>query len=212
VGNHDPQSADSSLATDPLTLYHRHQGGLLSRVLGTAVHTLLEELAHLRTTQDWPQARAALQQYQPRIAAQIRAAGIDPAQAAAIATQALRQALNASQDPTGQWILSPHIDAASEVSWAGVIAGSLRTVRVDRLFRAGPTPQSDGETCWWVIDYKTAHADAADPAASLPVLRKIFAPQVEAYAQVLRNLHGDSAPIRAGLYYPCMLLFDWWEP
>jgi ATP-dependent exoDNAse (exonuclease V) beta subunit len=192
--------------------YFRHQGGLLSRALGTAVHALLEELTRLRTTHDWPSARAALQQHQPRIAAQIRAAGIDPAQAAAIATQALQQALSAAQDPAGQWILSPHTDAASEVSWAGVIAGSLRTVRVDRVFRAGPTPQSEGNNCWWIIDYKTAHADAADPATSLPALRKIFAPQVEAYAQVLRNMHGAGAPIRAGLYYPRMLLFDWWEP
>jgi hypothetical protein len=70
---------------------------------------------------------------------------------------------------------------------------------------------SEGEGCWWLIDYKTAHADAADPAASLPALRNIFAPQVEAYAQVLRNMHGTSAPIRAGLYYPRMPLFDWWE-
>ena len=144
--------------------------------------------------------------------AKIRAAGIDPAQAAAIAAQALHQALSAAQDPVGKWILSPHTDAASEVSWAGIIAGSLRTVRVDRVFRAGLTPFSAEENCWWVIDYKTVHADATDPAASLPTLRKIFAPQVEAYAQVPRNLHGSSAPVRAGLYYPRMLLFDWWEP
>jgi ATP-dependent exoDNAse (exonuclease V) beta subunit len=224
VGNHHSQPATSTFEPHPpgapgldfetrdTTLYSRHQGALFSRALGTAVHAFLEELARLRTTQDWGTATAALLQHHPRIAAQIRAAGIDPAQAAVIATQALHQALNAAQDPAGQWILSPHTDAASEVSWAGVIAGALRTVRVDRVFRAGTLLMSEGENCWWVIDYKTAHADAADPAASLPALRNIFAPQVEAYAQVLRNLHGADAPIRAGLYYPRMLLFDWWEP
>ena len=224
VENHDPQPATSTFEPHPTgapglysdtrdtALYSRHQGGLPSRALGTAVHALLEDLARLRTTQDWASATAALPQYQPRIAAQIRAAGIDPAQAAAIAAQALHQALSAAQDPVGKWILSPHTDAASEVSWAGIIAGSLRTVRVDRVFRAGLTPFSAEENCWWVIDYKTVHADATDPAASLPTLRKIFAPQVEAYAQVPRNLHGSSAPVRAGLYYPRMLLFDWWEP
>ena len=64
---------------------------------------------------------------------------------------------------------------------------------------------------WWIVDYKTAHADSADPALTLPALRPLFAPQIEAYARVLRNLHGADAVVRAGLYYPRMLLLDWWE-
>ena len=63
----------------------------------------------------------------------------------------------------------------------------------------------------WIIDYKTAHADNLDPAASLSQLRPFFAPQLEAYAKVLRSLHGADSVIRAGLYYPRMLLLDWWE-
>ncbi len=50
-----------------------------------------------------------------------------------------------------------------------------------------------------------------DPATALPELSKIFAPQLEAYAAILRNLHGADAPIRAGLYYPRMFSLDWWE-
>jgi ATP-dependent exoDNAse (exonuclease V) beta subunit len=196
---------------DSSNLYSRHQGGLLSRVLGTAVHALLEELARLRTTLDWDATRAALQQFEPRIAAQVRAAGVDPAQAAAIAAKAMSQALNASRDPNGQWILSPHPQAQSEARWAGVVAGGLRTVQVDRVFRAGLDPLSEGEQVWWIVDYKTAHADNLAPAAALPELRRIFAPQLMTYAQVLRNLHGQDAVIRAGLYYPRMLLLDWWE-
>jgi len=193
-----------------INLYARHEGGLLSRALGTAVHTLLEELARLRASSDWDAARAALQRFEPRIAARARAIGLDPAQAAQLAAQALELALKASNDPIGQWILSPHADAASEVRWAGVVAGSLRTVRVDRVFRAGLDPLSEGEHVWWIVDYKTAHAEPLDPAAALPELRKLFAPQLEAYAQILRNLHGQDAPIRAGLYYPRMFLLDWW--
>jgi hypothetical protein len=136
---------------------------------------------------------------------------VGQAQAASIAAQALESALSASKDPIGQWLLSPHTDAASETSWAAVIAGNLNTVRVDRLFRAGPTPGSEGENCWWIIDYKTAHTDNIDPAAALPELRKIFAPQLETYAAVLRNLHGIDASIRAGLYYPRMIALDWWQ-
>ena len=195
----------------PARLYTRHEGGLLSRALGTAVHTLLEELARLRLTQEWEAARAALVRFEPRIAAQVRAVGVDQPQAARVAAQALKLALNASRDPIGSWILSPHRSAASEAGWAGVVAGGLRAVRVDRVFQAGPTPGSEGDDCWWIIDYKTAHADNLDPAKALPRLRSLFAPQVEAYGEVLGNLLGGDARIFAGLYYPRMMLLDWWE-
>ncbi|MGA2046411.1 MAG: UvrD-helicase domain-containing protein [Terracidiphilus sp.] len=192
-------------------LYTRHEGGLASRVLGTAVHSLLEELARLCTRFDWPTARSALQRHELRIAAQIRAAGIAPAQAAQIAANALEIALNSSQDPTAQWVLSPHPEAASEVRWSGVVSGMLTNVRVDRLFRAGLTPRSDGADAWWIVDYKTAHADKSDPLGDLPQLRTLFAAQLVTYGRILRNLHGADAVIRAGLYYPRMSLFDWWE-
>jgi ATP-dependent exoDNAse (exonuclease V) beta subunit len=192
-------------------LYARHEGGLLSRALGTAVHALLEELARLRAAHDWEVARGLLERFAPRIAAQVRGAGADETTAAAIAAQALGYALNASRDAIGQWILSPHADAASEASWAGVVGGAVRTVRVDRVFRGGLEPLAEGEECWWIVDYKTAHAEDADPAKALPELRRMFAPQVEAYGKVLRNLHGSATSIRGGLYYPRMLRFDWWE-
>ncbi len=199
------------MSTGPARLYPRHEGGLLSRALGTAVHTLLEELALLRARLDWEAARSALLHFEPSIAAQVRAVGVDQLQAAQIAAQALQLALKASHDPTGSWILSPHAGAASEAGWAGVVAGLLRAVRVDRVFKAGSAPCAEGEDCWWIIDYKTAHADNMDPAQALPGLRQLYAPQVEAYAELLRNLHGADAPIFAGLYYPRMLLLDWWE-
>ena len=175
------------------------------------MHKLLEELARLRATEVWTAARAALLLLRPNITAQIRAAGVNQSQAESIASNAFDFALKASHDPHGQWILSPHPEAASEVSWAGIIADTLRTVRVDRIFRAGLDPLSEGNDAWWILDYKTAHADKIDPSVALPQFRALFAPQLEAYAAVLRNLHGKDLPIRAGLYYPRMLLLDWWQ-
>ncbi|MGB6720016.1 MAG: hypothetical protein WBE72_04425, partial [Terracidiphilus sp.] len=128
-----------------------------------------------------------------------------------IAARALEIALKASRDPVGQWILSPHAGAESEVRWAGVVAGNLRTVQVDRVFRGGAEPRADSGAVWWAIDYKTAHEGEPDAATVLPRFRKIFAPQIESYARVLRNLHGADAAVRGGLYYPLMLKFDWWE-
>jgi len=193
-------------------LYTRHEGGQISRALGTAVHSCLQSLAHLRKTGEWPAARAALQQFEPRITAQIRACGIDPAKSADLAREALRLALAASTEPNGQWILSPHADDATEARWIGILSGSLRTVQVDRVFRAGPTTLSEGSDVWWIVDYKTVHADEPDPAAALARLRPTFAPQLEAYARVLRKLHGAEAQLRTALYYPRLQLLDWWEP
>ena len=161
----DSQTGDSML-------YTRHEGGQISRALGTAVHSCLQSLAHLRKTGEWPAARAALQQFEPRITAQIRACGIDPAKSADLAREALRLALAASTEPNGQWILSPHADDATEARWIGILSGSLRTVQVDRVFRAGPTTLSEGSDVWWIVDYKTVHADEPDPAAALARLRR----------------------------------------
>jgi ATP-dependent exoDNAse (exonuclease V) beta subunit len=201
----------SPLEIGESTLYPRHQGNQLSRALGTAVHALLEQLARLRATNDWDVSRAALVLHEPRIAAQVRASGVDPTQAGSIAAQAIAIALDASRDPNCQWILSSHPGALSEVRWTGILNGALTSVRVDRVFRAGLNPQSEGNEAWWIVDYKTAHAENLDPAAAALQLRPLFTPQLEAYAEVLRNLHGPNTQIRAALYYPRMLLFDWWQ-
>jgi ATP-dependent exoDNAse (exonuclease V) beta subunit len=193
--------------TGERSLYPRHEGGLLSRALGTAVHALLEELARLRASLDWEAARLALLGFEPRIMAQVRAVGVDSAQAAHISAEALQLALAASLDPTGAWILSPHKSAASETAWAGVVGGSVRAVRVDRVFQAGPAPCSEEGDCWWIIDYKTAHGGELDLAA----LRSLFTPQMEAYAQLLRNQIGNEPDLFAGLYYPRMKTLDWWQ-
>jgi ATP-dependent helicase/nuclease subunit A len=193
-------------------LYERHEGGLLSRAFGVAVHKYLEELARLRLSNEWETARTGIEKLAPNIAAQARAFGVDAAQAAEIAGDALQATLKASRDPACQWILSPHADSASEVRWVGAIEGSLRTVQVDRVFRAGAAPKMEGDDCWWVVDYKTHPGETNfNPTTALLQMREFFAPQLEAYAAVMRNLHGKDTRICAGLYYPRMLLFDWWE-
>ena len=201
-----------NLELDASRLYARHEGGMGSRALGTAVHTFFEELARLRAHHDWETARADLKVFEPRIAAAIRSAGIGLQQATQIASEALQLVLEASRTAVGQWILSPHAEAASEVRWSGVIGGVVRTVQADRIFKAGLIPHAEGDASWWIIDYKTHAAESGtEAAAALPPLRSLFAPQLEAYARVLRNLHGEKTALRAGIYYPRMNLFDWWQ-
>jgi ATP-dependent helicase/nuclease subunit A len=193
-------------------LYERHEGGLVSRALGIAVHELFQRFAQLVAAESSEVAIQSLGGLLPRVGANVRAAGIDANHADRIAAQALEMVLRAAEDPQAQWILAAHADAANEARWTGAVAGSLRTVQVDRVFRAGSAPQSTADdSTWWIIDYKTAHGGGLDSKAALAALRSEFAPQIEAYGKVLRNLHGADAIMRGGLYYPRMALFDWWE-
>lgn len=200
-----------ALSREPAAqFYDRHEGGLTSRALGSAIHLLLEELARLRESLEWPAARAALAQSSPRAARLVRAYGLGPRLSASILEEAQRCALQASADPTGEWILSHHPGALSEASWTALVGGTLRGVRVDRVFRAAPDPGQQGDSCWWLIDFKSTLADNGLDRTALADLRRRYASQLQAYASVLRMLHGDAIEIRAGLYYPRMLAFDWW--
>jgi hypothetical protein len=191
--------------------YERHEGGVLSRSLGNAVHKLLEELARLRLSLDWAESLAALEKIRPRITAMVRTAGVPLAQAQDLALQAFTIAHDAARDSIGQWILSPHSEAVSESGWAGITGGSLKLIRVDRLFRAGLQPMQPGDDAAWIIDYKTAQAGSLDAKSALEAFRSTYGPQLEAYAEVVRNLYDPRIPLRAGLYFPRMSLFDWWE-
>jgi len=208
-------SIDEQLLAGAGRLYERHEGGLLSRSLGRAAHAFLEELARHMAAQPRSGALAALSGFLPCVTAQIRSAGVETKHAERIARQALEVAQRAAADPVGAWILAPHPDAASEVRWTGVIDGNLRTVQVDRVFRGAATPDANllphDPGVWWIIDYKMAYEEGIVALAALPELRRTFAPQIEAYARVLRNLQGSEAQIHGGLYYPRMGLFDWWQ-
>ncbi len=211
--NWKPANDDAPAGTTdpPMTgtgrLYERHEGGLVSRALGRAVHFLLQHAAVLRAKRTWDEVRTSLDEMRPRVTAEIRAAGIERLEAERIAQQAVAIALGATNDPAGRWILEPRIEAASEIRWAGIAGGVVRSVQADRVFKAGDKPLSESGEVWWIVDYKTAR----DESAELANLRREFAPQLEAYARVLKNLHGVNAKICAGLYYPRMLKLDWWE-
>jgi ATP-dependent helicase/nuclease subunit A len=205
-----PTADRSTIEIGAEEAYRRHEGGLNSRALGSAVHKLLEEFSRRPEMPAQIDRSAILQQLLPRVKAQVRAAGISPNQAHAIATRALQIALGALGDPVGRWILTPRTAAISESAWTGIVAEVLRSVRVDRTFLAGLEPLSEGDAAWWIIDYKTALADEHSSQQSLPALRSLFAPQLETYAGILRNLRGDTKPICCGLYYPRIAAFDWW--
>ena len=199
-------------AEDHKELYTRESGGAESRVLGRAVHSLLEQLAIWRSTSlSWDECREALPNESARLIARIKAAGLSEANAVRLTAEAIAVAVETTNDPLGRWVLDPHQEAGSEVSWTGVLGGQIRTVQADRVFRGGPVPMQAGSD-WWVVDYKTAAIAEGDDPRALAKLRSVFSPQLDVYARVLRQLHGDGITVRAGLYYPRMAQkFDSWE-
>jgi ATP-dependent exoDNAse (exonuclease V) beta subunit len=209
----------TSATTGAETPYARTEGGLRSRLLGTAIHAFLERLTHLRLTLTPAEAAQQLPAHLPAIAAHIRSGGLARTEAENLAAQALATALKAATDPIGAWIFAPHRQAETEAQWTSwkiSHATQPRTLRPDRVFFAAP-PTGEAEPVWWIIDYKTTHAsrtsgaNAAEQSAFLAEHRTRYAPQLEAYAQVLRSLHANhTLPIRVGIFYSQLLVFDHW--
>lgn len=201
-------SADLVSSSQPPE-FLRPQGSREARVIGSAVHTLLQRLgsrlAHLAPDRLRLHAESLL-----------RAAALT-GQALTTATDAVARLLSAcAADPVCQWILAAHPEEQSEAAWSGFTASRLRTLRADRVFRAGPEPLVSGLDFLWIIDYKTgsipAAAFAGGRAAFLAAERAVYAPQLQAYGRALRALHGPETPLRLALYYPALSALDFWDP
>ncbi len=190
--------------------FQRREGSRESRLIGSTVHALLERLGPELANIEPAQLRA-------RIAALLRAAALNGDALRTVTDAVTKMMLACAADPVCQWILSPHAGAQSEASWTGFLSGSgadgsnLRTLRADRVFRAGATPEdSSSSDYWWVIDYKTS--EGAPSPLLLASERAHYLPQLLAYTRALRALHGPDARFRLGLYYPAIPILDWWDP
>jgi len=230
---------EGPMGQNPATpLYTRTEGGLQSRLLGTAVHALLEELSRLRRNLDPTEASQALANSLPAIKAKIRSSGLPRTQAERLADEALAVARQASIHPVGAWILTPHPEAAAEPRWTALAkqgpASPMWNLRPDRVFFAPANPIIESlapetplaparanESAWWIIDYKTSHAASADlqnlveRQSFLCAHRQQHLGQLAAYAHVLRSLRkqhsGETVRIRAGIFYPRLQILDHWE-
>src|SRR5215475_118388 len=116
----------------------------------------------------------------------------------------------AAMDPVGRWLLSPHPGAQSEASWTGWVDGRLQTLRADRVFRAGAEPLQEGSEYFWVVDYKATQYAGRDAAGFVAQQRQVYEPQLASYGSALRKIHGDSLPLRFGLYFPRIGRLEYW--
>jgi hypothetical protein len=126
--------------------------------------------------------------------------------------------------PVGSWILAPHPNSLSEVGWTGLVRGQTWSIRPDRVFFAPPHDSPAADPLWWIIDYKSSHnsglsfANVAEGDTFKSEHRGQHLNQLAVYADMLRGMQSQAAGaaaktlrIRAGIYYPRLQLFDWWE-
>ena len=174
-----------------------------SRVLGTTVHALFERASReLKRGVPAADLRAALRDLESQAAGVARNQGLPPAEAESCARLAAKALEAALTDPVGVWILKPHPEAQSEVSWTGVVEGVSRTLRIDRSFLAGAEPLSEGSDCLWIVDYKTADYGDAGLDIFLEAERGKYEKQLQDYALMMRLVHGEDLKLRLALYYP----------
>lgn len=192
--------------TQPQTLFDRPEGSFASRAFGNTVHAFLDQLAARIAAGDTPaQLTTELPQWSPRIAQLLRASGLPPTTIDRFAPRVLTALYNTLTDPDGQWLLAAHPNATTEsalVSW-----DETRTsIRMDRTFLAGDSPQTTASTHQWIIDYKTADLGGRTESTFLAEEKQNYAPQLEAYAATFPA----DTPIRLALYYPMLPKLIWW--
>jgi ATP-dependent exoDNAse (exonuclease V) beta subunit len=200
-----------------LEVIERPRGSLAARAFGIVVHALLEDMTRLPGIEAAGVSHLVLEElrtWRPRALAMLRAAGLPRAEAEPQAAEVVRALQAVLQDAKGRWILGPRAAAQTETSWSGWIpsggAEVVRTLRGDRIFRAGATPCSMEETHLWIVDYKTARHGATGLDAFLESEKEKYLHQLEAYAGIMRKVHGENQPLRLALYYPLLTRLVWW--
>jgi len=208
--------------------FARPEGSFAARSFGNVMHECIDLLTRQIAAGASPSAAlAGLATWSSRIGALLRADGLPTALVARLTREILSALRNLLSDPDGQWLLASHPGAATELSLtASDTQATLGqptsestpvrpvTVRIDRVFRAGPSPHQAGVDHLWIVDYKSASHGAKDMDVFLAGQSAAYAPQLETYARVVAP--AQSIPldrVRLALYFPALITerrLIWW--
>jgi ATP-dependent exoDNAse (exonuclease V) beta subunit len=182
--------------------FDRPEGSFGARAFGNVVHRYLESISkRLDLGQHIDGLLAELPSWNARLIASLRGEGVPPGFAIREADRAQRALMQTLRDPTGRWILSPQAASASE-STLTLAAPDTRSLRVDRTFLGGDEPLSAGQSCIWIVDFKTAEQGLrSDESFEAAEIAK-YSAQLETYARIRRTHSDGGLPIRLGLFYP----------
>jgi ATP-dependent exoDNAse (exonuclease V) beta subunit len=182
--------------------FERPEGSFAVRAFGNVVHRYLQVIAtRLDRGASCDDLLAELPAWESRLMTSLRGEGLAPVLAAREAARARRALALTLGDPVGRWILSPQDSAASERALT-TASPDARSLRVDRTFIAGDEPLLSGQSCIWIIDFKTTEQGARSDAGFETAEIAKYRAQLEAYAALRRRLPDGHLPIRLGLFYP----------
>jgi hypothetical protein len=196
----------------------RPEGSFAARSFGNVVHACLEMLSE-RILHGSPAAALLIElpTWTARISSMFRSDGL-PRPIVDQLTREARTTLEAVlRDPNGVWLLAPHARAASELAvtaWPESRDAGVRpaSIRVDRVFHAGPEPHIAGEDFLWIVDYKTATHSPRCLDEFLNKQQATYGPQLEAYAHILAPARAmPLEQVRLALYFPTIPRLVWWK-
>ena len=209
------EQAAATHVSEGFEVFQRPAGSLQARAVGLTVHALLEELTHALGGSSPRVLVSSVNGWRPRAVALLRHAGLPRAEAEALSAKVIQALRSTLEDENGLWILTARREAQTETSWSAwsgseYSGGMLKTLRGDRIFRAGAEPGSQAESHIWIVDYKTAQHSGTGLEAFLDEEKEKYKQQLEDYARVLRDIHGEPLELRLALYYPLLRTLLWW--
>ena len=167
------------------------------RCIGIVAHRFLAQFGR-EGLAAWNEARLAAAAQ--RIRTELAGEGVDEGELNFAATEVHRALANVLADERGRWMFAPeHAHAKSEWALAGIDAGTIAHVVLDRSFVAAGVR--------WIVDFKTGGHEGADVEQFLDREMERYREQLQRYARFVSSL--DARPIRLGLYHP--LLRGWRE-
>ncbi|MDW5266280.1 MULTISPECIES: exodeoxyribonuclease V subunit beta [Acidobacteriaceae] len=193
----------------PLARFERPEGSFEARAFGNVVHEFLELIAKQLEHETHPKELLnEIATWEPRISAVLRGDGVAASRAKQLASRVRTALENTLRNAEGRWILGTRKEAFSEIaltSWAE----ARRSVRLDRIFRAGATPLAEGDDYLWIVDYKTTTHGSEGIEAFLAAEQAKYSAQLQTYAQTINSA---GRKIRLALYYPLLSQLTWWAP
>lgn len=220
-------------ATTDRTQFSRPEGSFAARSFGNVLHACIELLTARVAAGSQPASLLAeLPKWSPRIHALLRADGLSAPLVSRLARETRAALENMLHDPDGQWLLAAHPGSAAEYSLTVTESPTLHSslhhdeisqraiplrpvsLRLDRLFRAGPEPHTAGTEYLWIVDYKSASHSAANMDEFFARQRTAYSSQLEAYARTLVPVQSITQEnIRLALYFPALDVTPrllWW--
>ena len=201
---------------DAVSAILRPEGSWKARLFGTVVHALMQPLAQiLRASKNEDAVNPAVQHLRQPALLRMMQGGYAPKAAQVAADRIARVLLEISRDPVAQWLLAahPNVDPLLpdfEIPLTALRQKTIRNVRLDRMFLAGPEPLAAGNQHLWIVDFKTATHGERDMEPFLAEQKNLYTRQMQVYAEVARAAYPQPKEIHLGLYYPLLQKFIWW--